>query len=98
MSLLDALLTIGWVVTGRATEANPLWANLVETNPSAFLVWKMAMVMAAGALFYRHALHRIARVGLVIGIIAYVGVLAYHARFGMRQLQAGTLVAMAERR
>ena len=98
MSLLDALLTIGWVVTGRATEANPLWADLVETNPSAFLVWKMALVMAAGALFYRHALYRIARVGLVIGLVAYAGVLGYHARYGMKQLQSGQLLAMVERR
>ena len=44
-NVLDGILTLVWVVTGRAVEANPFMADLLLVHPVVFMAGKMLLVM-----------------------------------------------------
>ncbi len=81
LNLIDALLTLLFLQSGLAEEANPLMDLAYRTSPMAFLLLKLAMVQAGILILHyhrrvpvaQHALHGVAAV--------YVAIVGYHLAF-----------------
>ena len=50
LNVFDAFLTLFWVYTGRATEANPAMEVLVHEYPVLFVVVKFSLVLLGSLL------------------------------------------------
>jgi hypothetical protein len=81
LNLVDALLTLVWVGSGLAREANPLLAELVEDRPVAFAVVKLTLVGLGSLLLWRLRYLPTAVVSIFIIFIAYYALLLWHVRF-----------------
>ena len=81
LNLCDAVLTLWWVETGFATEANPLIAETVEQHPVLFVVVKLTLVMASTWLLWRHRERPLAVVGIFAAFLVYYSILLYHLSF-----------------
>jgi len=55
IGFLDLVTTIVGVAFFGATEVNPLFSGLIQTNIMLFLVIKASTVMLTGVLFYKGA-------------------------------------------
>ncbi len=89
MNLLDAVLTLLWVQSGFATEANPLIAEIVEEHAVLFVVSKLSLVSLGTALLWRHRHRPLAVVGIFAAFMVYYAVFLYHLSFAsilLRQL------------
>lgn len=82
MSALDGLLTIYWVSSGLATEANPLMAALLNLHPVAFMVAKLTLVAAGVLLLLRYRLKALSIVGSFALFLVYYYVIVYHLAAG----------------
>jgi len=78
LNLIDAVLTIIWVHSGRATEANPLLAELVNNTPLLFVLVKMSLVVSASYLLWRHRRRASAVIGIFMVFGGYYALLLYH--------------------
>ncbi len=78
MNLLDGLLTLVWIWTGVAEEANPLLAHLVNEQPVLFMGAKTTLVGLGSWLLWRHRKRKMAVVAIFIGFLAYYLILLYH--------------------
>lgn len=79
-NLLDALLTLGVVHAGAATEANPLMDALLAHGPVPFVAGKLALVSLGVALLWRLRHYRAAVAGLVGATSVYALLCMYHLR------------------
>ena len=79
---LDAILTMLWVYSGQATEANPLMANLLNSHPVLFVLVKILLVGLGSLVLYKRREHQFAAVGIVGLFIVYYGILIYHLQSG----------------
>jgi hypothetical protein len=70
LNVLDAIITLYWVETRQATEANPV----------LFVVVKVGMVALGTALLWRLRKRRTAVVGIFVAFLVYYFVLLYHLR------------------
>lgn len=75
---LDGLLTIAWVTTGLAQEANPLMDPLLAFHPALFMVAKLTLVGLGSLLLWRHRTKPSAVIGIVGLFMAYYLLLLYH--------------------
>ncbi|MFP4070996.1 MAG: DUF5658 family protein [Desulfovibrionales bacterium] len=78
LNLLDGLLTVFWVETGLAIEANILLRSIVHGNAALFLVLKLSIVPLGLLLMWKKQELRIAFTGLLIIFLTYYSVLFYH--------------------
>ena len=78
MNIADGLLTLYWILTGRAVEANPLMAALIEIDPALFMAVKMALVVMGPALLWRFRFRASAVLGMFLVFFVYYGILIYH--------------------
>ncbi|MCH9685177.1 MAG: DUF5658 family protein [Deltaproteobacteria bacterium] len=78
LNLFDGVLTLYWVHTDVATEANALWGGLVTSSPVLFMAIKLAVVSVGVSFLYWAREHRLARIGLHVVFIAYGLVFAWH--------------------
>lgn len=81
LNLIDAVLTLFWVHTGLAKEANVLLQTVVSEHPIAFVATKMALVSLGAWLLWHRRHHPLAVVGLVSVFIVYYGLMLHHVRF-----------------
>ncbi len=87
MNVLDGLLTLVWVYSNKAVEANPLLDLLLGVHPVLFMGFKIVLVCLGSVLllrFYYKALSLLALVvsfGVYCVIILYHGLIAYLAHF-----------------
>lgn len=89
LNLLDAFLTLAWVRSGVAGEANYLMARLLDIGDYAFVGAKLGIGMFAAIVFLMWGDRRIARYGISLAILVYAGVMVIHAftgYFALRQL------------
>lgn len=85
LNVIDGVLTLIWVSTGRATEANPLLAVLAHEYPVLFVLVKFSLVGLGSVLLWRYKKHPGSVVAIFIGFLAYYFVLLYHLRsMGLR--------------
>lgn len=80
MNGLDGLLTLVWVATDRAVEANPLMAILLDIHPVLFMASKCALVSFGALLLWRHREHTLSVISLTAACVAYWMVLTHHWR------------------
>lgn len=80
LNLADAVLTLLWVHSGMATEANPLLAELVTNHPVAFVATKYILVTLGSVLLWRHRKRRLAVIAIFLCFLVYYWLLLYHIR------------------
>ncbi len=83
LNLLDALLTIVWVRAGIATEGNQLMARLLDIGNGPFLGVKIAIGAVAAIVLYRWGNRRVARLGLIVALAVYIGLMGVHVFTGL---------------
>ncbi len=78
LNLLDGLLTIVWVRSGVATEANALMAGLLDIGDAPFLAVKIGMGALTVAVIAMWGNRKVARYGLSVALGAYLGLMIIH--------------------
>lgn len=78
LNLLDGMLTLVWVFSGLATEANPLLDHLVFDQPILFMAVKTTLVGLGSLLLWRYRKRKSAVVAIFVGFLAYYWILVYH--------------------
>lgn len=78
LSVIDGMLTIFWVLSNRATEANPLMSHLIMQDPVLFLVVKNVLVALGVILLWRLRQRPLALVGIFACFLVYSTVLIHH--------------------
>ncbi len=81
LNLIDAVLTLSWVGTGLAREANVLLQTLVNEYPMIFVITKMALVSLGAWLLWHRRYHPLSVIGLVAVFVVYYGLILHHIRF-----------------
>lgn len=83
MSTFDGVLTIFWVMSGQAIEANPLWAELLRIGPFVFMLAKTALVAAGVYLLWRYRLLAVSVLATFALFLVYYALIVYHLSFGL---------------
>ena len=83
LNLLDALLTLVWVRSGVAGEANLLMAKLLEVGDHAFIGAKIGIGLIAAFVFLLWGDRQVARYGITLAILVYTGVMIIHLFTGV---------------
>jgi uncharacterized protein DUF5658 len=78
LNLLDAIFTIVVVVTHRASEANPMMADLVHNDPWLFMIVKLTLVSLGSYLLWRLRKRAFAVLAIFLAFFVYYLVLLYH--------------------
>jgi len=78
LNLLDAIFTMVFVAEGRASEANPLMAQVLNNSPVLFVLTKTALVSLGLTLLWRLRSRGTAVVGALVTLATYVSINAYH--------------------
>ena len=73
LNLLDAVLTIYWVHTGLADEANPLLQPLVYHHAVLFIAMKLTLDAMGAWLLWQHRHRAFAVIGNFSVFVAYYG-------------------------
>lgn len=81
LNLFDAILTLAWIHSGFATEANPLLATIVVENAVMFVVGKISLVSLGTVLLWRHRERPLAVIGIFGAFLVYYAILLYHISF-----------------
>lgn len=80
LNVLDVALTLLWVSSGRAREANLLLAPLIDRDPLLFVAVTFALVLLGVLLLWRLRTHPLAVVSIFLAFLAYYWLLLYHLR------------------
>ena len=83
LNLLDALLTIVWVRTGVATEANHLMARLLDIGDLTFLGAKLVIGTITALVLFKCANLKLARYGLSVALAVYISLMGIHLFTGL---------------
>lgn len=86
LNWLDAQLTLFWVRSNIATEANSLMARLLEIGDAPFLLTKLAIGGFAAYMLYRCSHLRIARGGMKLVLSVYAALMLVHLATGLSAL------------
>lgn len=86
LNLLDALLTLIWVRSGVATEGNKLMAKLLDIGDFTFLGTKLVIGLIAAAVLLKWGNFRVARYGVSIALVLYIGLMGIHFMTGLSAL------------
>ena len=83
LNMLDAFLTILWVRNGVAGEGNRLMAHLLDFGDFPFLSVKFLMGALVALVVVRWSDFRMARYGLSVALVVYVGLMGIHLVTGL---------------
>jgi formate hydrogenlyase subunit 3/multisubunit Na+/H+ antiporter MnhD subunit len=89
LNLLDAVLTLFWVRSGLASEANTLIDELVSDQAVVFVCVKLALVGMGSWLLLKHRESPLAVMAIFAAFMTYYLVLLYHLQYAsglIRQL------------
>ncbi len=78
INAIDGVLTVYWVFSGHAQEANPIMDHLIEVDPVVFMAVKLTLVALGSYLLWRLRYKRVAVVAIFILFMVYYGILVYH--------------------
>lgn len=81
MNGADACLTLAWVVSGHATEANPVMEAMLHNGPAFFMVVKMALVGAGVITLRRLRHHWLAQYGMLASVLIYAMIIGQHVGY-----------------
>jgi len=85
-NMLDGILTIGWIQSGRAVELNPLMDYLLGTDPVLFIFTKMLLVCLGVLLLWRYRSKTSAVFSIYVCFAVYSSILLYHLGGGVIHL------------
>ena len=83
LNWLDAQLTLIWVRSDVATEANNLMAQLLNIGDAPFLLTKIAIGAFSAYVLYRCSHLTIARRGMKLALVVYGALMLVHAATGL---------------
>ena len=83
LNAIDGILTINWVGSGIATEANPLMNLLITTNPLLFMTIKLLLVSLGAYLLWCYRNRTLAVVSLYFCVLVYSLVMVQHLNTGL---------------
>ncbi len=83
LNFLDAIFTIYWVRNGFASEGNHLMATLLDMGDLPFLSVKMLVGAIAAIVLWNWGGYKVARYGLALSLIIYVGLMGVHFVTGL---------------
>jgi hypothetical protein len=75
---LDVVLTVVWLCTGAACEANPLLRVAWQLSPAAFVAVKTGLIHGGALLLHRHRHLGAARAAMFAASGVYALVVAWH--------------------
>ncbi len=81
LNLLDAVLTLFWVGTGLATEANVFLQTVVSEHPLGFVMAKTSLVSLGSWLLWQRRHHPLSVIGLVSVFVVYFCLTLHHLQF-----------------
>jgi len=81
LNLLDAVLTMLWVHTGLAREANPLLQPIVHNHVLLFIIVKIALGSLSTWFLWQYRQRALAVIGTFSVFIVYYAVFLHHLRF-----------------
>ena len=81
MNLFDAVMTLWWVSSGLATEANPFLEQIVTEHGFLFVVSKISIVILGTKLLWRYRTRPLAVFGIFAAFLVYYEVLLIHLSF-----------------
>jgi Ca2+/Na+ antiporter len=77
-NVMDGILTVFWVYSARATEANPFMEDLVHRKPVLFMIVKMSLVTAGSVMLWIYRRRPFAVVMLFLMFVVYYYIILYH--------------------
>ena len=83
LNLIDAIVSIGWVRSGLAPEANQLMAAFLDVGNIPFLLAKLGMGTLTCAVLLYGADYKLAKIGVSVALAAYVCVMGFHVGTGL---------------
>jgi hypothetical protein len=83
LNLLDALLTLVWVRTGTASEANAIMAGLLEIGDYPFLLAKLAIGTLTAVVILKWGYVKIAKPLVSFALVVYIGLMGIHVLTGL---------------
>ncbi|HEX6187590.1 MAG TPA: DUF5658 family protein [Pyrinomonadaceae bacterium] len=94
LNWLDAQLTLIWVRSNIATEANNLMAQLLDIGDAPFLLTKLAIGAFSAYVLYRCSHLTIARRGMKLALTVYGALMLVHAATGLSAMGWSEPLAM----
>lgn len=94
LNWLDAQLTLIWVRSDIATEANNLMAQLLDIGDAPFLLTKLAIGAFSAYVLYRCSHLTIARRGMKLALTVYGALMLVHAATGLSAMGWAEPLAM----
>lgn len=94
LNWLDAQLTLIWVRSDIATEANNLMAQLLNIGDAPFLLTKLAIGAFSAYVLYRCSHLTIARRGMKLALAVYGALMLVHAATGLSAMGWSEPLAM----
>lgn len=86
LNWIDAQLTLFWVRSDIATEANSLMAQVLQAGDAPFMLTKLAIGAFAGYVLYRCSHLTIARRGMQLVLTVYGALMFVHLATGLSAL------------
>lgn len=81
MNGADACLTLLWVATGHATEANPVMEAMLHNGPALFMIVKMVLVGVGVITLRRLRHHWLAQYGMLASVLLYAMIIGHHVSY-----------------
>ena len=78
LNVYDAVFTSIWVLSGLATEANPLMNLLIETNVLLFIVVKLLLVNFGIWIVWQNIQNILARLSICLTFTIYLLTCLFH--------------------
>ncbi len=78
LNVLDGVLTVFWVSSGLAEEANPLMDELLHMSPALFMIGKLSLVALGSVLLWLNRNQPAAVVAIFCLFLVYYCLLLYH--------------------
>ena len=78
LSVIDGVLTIFWVLSDLAEEANPLMDHLIMQDPVLFMLVKIVLVALGVTLLWRLRARPLALLGIFTCFGIYCSILIHH--------------------
>ncbi len=80
LNVIDAVMTVAWIYSGHAVEANPLIAGLAHEQPVVFVLVKTGLVSLGSWLLWRQRRQPLAVVAIFGVFLAYYFLVIYHLK------------------
>ena len=78
LNVADVVLTIVWLETGTAVEANPIMNEFYGISPVAFAACKITLVSIGSYFLWTRRSHPLSVIALFVAFFVYYMIFVYH--------------------